>query len=82
MDGGWKRSRARQEEFVINMSVPYSDVCPNRSFPTPPQLCEVARIGVRRYLRMVPKLKPVTRCFWIKMPRITTGMVMTVPIAA
>ena len=36
----------------------------------------------KRYLRMVPKLKPVTRCFWIRTPRMTTGMVMTVPIAA
>ncbi len=34
------------------------------------------------YLRMVPKLNPVTRCFWIRTPRMTTGMVMTVPIAA
>ena len=82
MGGGWKRPRARQEEFVINMSVPHSNVCPKRSFPTPPQLCEFARIGVRRYLRMVPKLNPVMRCFWMRTPRMTTGMVMTVPIAA
>ena len=34
------------------------------------------------YFRMVPKLKPFTRCFWISMPRITTGMVIMVPIAA
>src|SRR5262249_14440083 len=37
---------------------------------------------LRRHLRMVPKLKPLTRCFWIRMPSNTTGMVIMVPIAA
>src|SRR5262249_7311536 len=37
---------------------------------------------LRRHLRMVPKLKPLTRCFWIRMPSTTTGMVIMVPIAA
>ena len=36
----------------------------------------------RRQRRIMPKLKPFTRCFWMRMPMITTGMVITVPIAA
>ena len=32
--------------------------------------------------RIIPKLKPFTRCFWIRKPKITTGMVTTVPMAA
>src|SRR5262249_7935341 len=38
--------------------------------------------GSGRYLRIVPKLKPLTRCFWISRPNTTTGMVTTVPMAA
>ena len=51
-------------------------------FPAPPHLRATARICPRGYFRMVPKLNPVMRCFWIRTPRMTTGMVMTVPIAA
>jgi hypothetical protein len=32
--------------------------------------------------RIIPKLNPFTRCFWIRKPKITTGMVTTVPMAA
>ena len=40
-------------------------------------------IVVRRLQRRtMPKLKPFTRCFWMRIPRITTGIVITVPIAA
>ena len=34
------------------------------------------------HFRIIPKLKPLMRCFWISTPRTTTGIVITVPMAA
>ncbi len=37
---------------------------------------------VHPHRRIMPKLKPLTRCFWMRNPKITTGSVTTVPMAA
>lgn len=83
----------RADSPVLFSSVPgeYSGKCgedrvlhpgPETDFHRRDDFIAGLRVSPLRYLRMVPKLKPVMRCFWIATPRMTTGMVITVPIAA
>ena len=78
-------TRIRNSPSRISRSMPLTAAkLPNsltRSLSTIPATGRsfLVRRGQRR---IMPKLKPFTRCFWMKMPRMTTGTVITVPIAA
>ena len=78
-------TRIRNSPSWISRSIPLTAAklpnCLTRSLSTIPATRR-SFPARRRQRRIMPKLKPFTRCFWIRIPMITTGTVITVPIAA